>query len=379
MSTETLFEKAELRNSSVTAWKEQGKKVIGTVCCHVPEEILHAAGAMPYRLRATGVTDLSEGDTWMSTFTCSYARGTLQYLIDGTFDFMDGVVSSDGCLMAGRIFDNWKYVDGNAEKKEFYLKQIAAPRMYNENAVGYYHDYLEQLRTELGAYMGVEITDEKIRASVALYNETRRLIRELYDLSKSDAPVISGTERLKLILAASSMPKEEYNEMLKDFLAKAGSRPPISDYRARIMLVGSALDDPEYIKVIEDKGGLVVTDALCFGTRYLWEPVELEGEDVLTSIARSYLKRPVCPRMVDLHDEFADLIVKFCKDFQVDGIIYERVKYCEIWGGEGLYFDAHQGMKEAGVPLILLEREEIMTNVGQLAVRAEAFIEMIEK
>jgi benzoyl-CoA reductase/2-hydroxyglutaryl-CoA dehydratase subunit BcrC/BadD/HgdB len=136
------------------------------------------------------------------------------------------------------------------------------------------------------------------------------------------------------------------------------------------------LDDPEYVKVIEDKGGLVVTDALCFGSRYLWEPVVIEG-DLIDSIAKSYLIRPVCPRMCNLHHDFSDFVVEMCKEYKIDGVIYEKLKYCEVWGGEGLYLD--EALKKNNIPLLDLEREEIMTNTGQLAVRAEAFIEMVEK
>ncbi|MDR1603932.1 MAG: 2-hydroxyacyl-CoA dehydratase family protein [Gracilibacteraceae bacterium] len=374
---ETLIDGSELKNSAVEAWKADGGKVVGTICCHVPEEIIHAAGMLPYRLRATGVTETSEGDAWMSPFTCSYARGCLQYLIDGTFAFIDGLVASDGCLMAGRIYDNWKYVDINKDKEEIFFQQIAAPRTFTPKSIEYYREHLETLRQGLEVWGGVKITEEKLRASVQLYNETRRLIRELYELSKSDTPVLSGEERLRIILAASSTPKEKFNEQLRAFLATAGSRKPVAAGRARIMLVGSALDDPEYIRIIEEKGGLVVTDALCFGTRYLWEPVEPEEGDALTAIAKSYLGRPVCPRMVDLHNEFRDFMIGMAKDYRVDGIIYSRVKYCEVWGGEGLYFN--EQLQEENIPQILLEREEIMTSSGQLAVRAEAFIEMIEK
>jgi benzoyl-CoA reductase/2-hydroxyglutaryl-CoA dehydratase subunit BcrC/BadD/HgdB len=141
------------------------------------------------------------------------------------------------------------------------------------------------------------------------------------------------------------------------------------------MIIGSALDDPEYIKVIEDAGALIVTDVNCFGSRYLWEPVKLEG-DTLTSIARSYLEKPTCPRMCNMHDEVHEFIRQMAMDYGVDGIVYAKLQYCEVWGGEGLHFE--DKIKEWGIPLLTLEREEIMTNVGQLKVRAEAFIEMLE-
>lgn len=373
MNYEKLFD-FEVPGASFDAWKKEGKKSIGTICCHVPEEIIHAAGMLPVRLRATGCKDSSEAETWMSSLSCSFARSCLQYLIDEKYD-LDGVVTSEGCLMASRIFDNWEHID--PKKKDHYLKQIAAPRIYREDAVKYYAEELDSMRRDLEDFSGQAIPDEKIKASVELFNGTRGLIRELYELRKSETPVISGEDALKITLAATNMPKEEFNSLLRGFLDEADKREPITDYKARLMLIGSAMDDPEYIKVIEGKGGLVVTDSTCFGSRYLWEPVEVAGEDIIGSMADSYLKRPVCPRSIDLHDDLHDFIMEMAEEYRVDGIVYAKLQNCECWGGETVYLD--KIMKDAGLPMLVVEREELMANVGQLEIRAEAFIEMIER
>jgi benzoyl-CoA reductase/2-hydroxyglutaryl-CoA dehydratase subunit BcrC/BadD/HgdB len=142
------------------------------------------------------------------------------------------------------------------------------------------------------------------------------------------------------------------------------------------MLIGSAMDDPEYLNIFEDIGGLFVTDAQCFGSRYLWEPVEIDENDLLGSIAKSYLSRVVCPRMCDMHEELKDLILQMAKDFRVDGIVYVKLKNCDPWGEENYFLN--EAIRDAGIPLLVLEREEIVPNAGQVRVRAEAFLEMIE-
>jgi benzoyl-CoA reductase/2-hydroxyglutaryl-CoA dehydratase subunit BcrC/BadD/HgdB len=80
---------------------------------------------------------------------------------------------------------------------------------------------------------------------------------------------------------------------------------------------------------------------------------------------------------MDIHDALIDWIIQTIKDYKVDGVIFERLKFCEVWGGESAFFD--EPFKKADIPYITVEREEIMTNAGQLAVRAEAFIEMLEE
>ncbi|MDR2801354.1 MAG: 2-hydroxyacyl-CoA dehydratase family protein [Desulfovibrio sp.] len=370
MTATKVFAETGILNASIDAWKKAGKKVIGTICCHVPEEIIHAAGMLPVRIRATGCTDDSKAEVWMSSFSCSFARSCLQFFLDGTYGFLDGIVASDGCLMAQRLFDNL-----NHQFKELSQHLVVVPRMYTARAVPFYREELGRFRAGMEELSGVEITDEKLLHSIEVYNETRRLIRELYDLRKGESPLVSGEESLRITLAAMSMPKEEFNKALSEFIREAGKREPIRG-GVRLMLIGSTLDDAEYVKIVEDKGGLIVTDAQCYGSRYLWEPTVLGSGDVLNSLAESYLSRPVCPRMCNLHSDLYDFIMGMAKDFSVDGILYVKMKNCDPWGGESVHID--DKLKAARIPMLTVEREEIMTKVGQLAVRAEAFIEMIE-
>ena len=174
-----------------------------------------------------------------------------------------------------------------------------------------------------------------------------------------------------------SMPKEIYNEELRAFIDEAKQREPITNYGARLMMIGSAVDDPEYVRIFEEHGGLIVTDYNCYGTRYLWSDVtRQEGESAIESIARSYLEKLTCPRMTDLHDEMYEDMLGLAREFDVDGIVYVRLKNCCLWGGESVFF--YDKFEKEGIPVLTLEKEEITTNAGQVGVRAEAFVEMIE-
>ncbi|MEG2383881.1 MAG: 2-hydroxyacyl-CoA dehydratase family protein, partial [Oscillospiraceae bacterium] len=194
---------------------------------------------------------------------------------------------------------------------------------------------------------------------------------------KAENPVITGQEALSIMLSSTNMPVTEYIELLKALLADAKNRKTTSGYRARLMVIGSALDSPEYIKVMEDKGGLVVADTLCLGSMTFGDELPLDKNDVLGSIANYYLNRIVCPRMIDNRDALHELILSRAKDYKIDGLIYQKMQNCECWGGENVFLE--QELKDAGIPILNLEREQKLANVGQLEIRVEAFIEMIEK
>lgn len=374
MSNHTYFD-TSISVDAARRWRLQGKKALGVICCFVPPEIFLAADVLPVRLRATGCTDTCDADAWLSNFSCSFARGILQNLLDNKYD-LDGVVASDGCMMASRIYDNAAYINQKRGDGKFFM-QIAAPRMCTPRTVEYYKGELSDLIENLENFTGYKVTDKKLKAAVETYNEARGLIRQVYELRKAENPVISGEEALKITMAYADMPIGEYIKLLRFFIEDINKRKPVEGKCARLMLIGSALDDPEYIKVIENKGGLVVNDMLCFGGRAFGNELGIDDNDVLGSIASYYLSRLVCPRMIDNRAYLHDLIIKEAKDFGVQGIIYEKMQNCECWGGESVLLNGK--LKEAGIPLLTVEREEQMTSNEQLGIRAEAFIEMIAK
>lgn len=374
MDYQKLFD-TSISNESINAWRSTGKKALGIMCCYVPQEILHAADVLPVRLRATGCKDYSEAEVWMSSFSCSFAKSILEYFIDGVYE-LDGLVSSDGCMQAARIFDNWKAFTKKSGKSQFFF-ELGVPRMRSNTTREFYTEELLDLVSAIEQFSGNKITDEKLFESVKLYNEARRLVGQVLELQKQDPPVITGQEALSIMLASTNMPVEEYIELLKAFLADAVNRKPVSGYRARLMMIGSAMDDPEYVKLIEDKGGLIVADTLCLGSMAFGKELSLKKDNLIGSIADYYIDRLVCPRMIDNRDELHELILSRAKEYQVDGIIYQKMQNCECWGGENVFLEGE--LKDAGIPLLNVEREQKLSNVGQLEVRAEAFIEMIEK
>ncbi len=374
MNYQKLFE-TKISGESVKAWQAQGKKAVGVICCHMPEEILYAADVLPVRMRATGCTDYSTAETWMSSFSCTFAKSILQYWIDGVYK-LDGIVTTDGCLMASRLFDNAEHINKKESRGEFFM-QIAAPRLANADSIAFYKAELLDLIAGIEKLSGNKVTDDKLKAAVAKQNEVRVLVKQVNELRLEKHPVISGEDALKITMASCDIPTDEYIELLKAFLADVKNRAPITDNRARLMIIGSALDNPEYTKVIEDKGGLIVCDALCYGSRGYNEQLVVDDNDVLGSIAEYYLTRIVCPRSLDNRTELHENIINMAKQYKVDGVVYQKMQYCECWGGENVLLEDE--LKAENIPLLTVEREEHLANVGQLAIRAEAFVEMIEK
>ncbi len=361
-------------NPAVNEWKEGGGKVIGYFCTHVPAEVIMAGGALPFRMRGTGSTTTELSDAYFASINCSFPRHTFNLALEGEYDFLDGLLVINSCDHVRRVYDNWK----RALKTPF-LEVMSLPRKREDEQVEWFREEINLLRESLGKYLGVEITDERLWDAIKLQNKTRRLQRDLYELRKGEPP-ITGAESLAVMVAGSSLPAERYNKLLGELIEELGNTngKGKKDYRARLMIVGGELDDPAWVDVIEQQGGLVVTDSICFGSRTMWADVAEEGDDPAQALARYYIQdRPSCPRTYGAQPARIEFLQDMVRDFNVDGVIGERLLFCDQWCVE--HYLNTVDLKEAGIPFLQIDREYALSATGQLRTRVQAFLETMGK
>lgn len=365
---------AGIMNPDVRAWVEGGGKVAGFFCSSVPEEILVAAGYLPFRIRGTGSTDTELSDAFFSAINCSFPRHAFNLALRGEYDFLDTLICINSCDHVRRVYDNWIR---NVKATKF-ATVLSFPRKVGDRQVEWYYDELKLLRKKLEEHLGRPISDDSIHDAIRLQNEVRALQRRLYELRKHDRPPITGAEALVVMVAGTALPRDRYRALLQTLLDDLKQVEVEGDYRARLMILGSELDDPAYVRLIEEQGGLVVTDSTCFGTRVMWEPVDETEGDPIRALARFHVQeRPACPRMYGNQPERMAFTRKMAEEFRVDGIIGERLQFCDNWLVE--HYMTKCDLKEhGGVPFLQLDREYLLGAQGQLRTRVQAFLETIE-
>jgi benzoyl-CoA reductase/2-hydroxyglutaryl-CoA dehydratase subunit BcrC/BadD/HgdB len=360
-------------NPELQAWRDQGGKVVGFFCSTVPEELFTAAGLLPFRMRGTGSTGTELSDAFFSPINCSFPRHTLNQALEGEYDFLDGLVCINSCDHVRRIYDNWV-----TNLKTPFVQIMSLPRKVEEPQVNWYYEELNMLKAQLEEHFRVEIPDKSVKDAIRLHNEIRSLQKRLYQLRRTDKPPITGTETLAVMVAGTAMPKDRYKELLTDLLDDLShTSEGHGDYRARLMIVGGELDDPEYVRIIEDQGGLVVADSHCFGSRLMWINVDEHEADPVRALARYYIRdRPSCPRMYGDQPRRIAHTRQLAKEFKVDGIIGERLLFCDQWLVE--HYMTGSDLKEDDMPFLALDREYILSGTGQLRTRVQAFLETLE-
>ena len=151
-------------------------------------------------------------------------------------------------------------------------------------------------------------------------------------------------------------------------------------YRARVVVVGSEVDDIDFIKLVEDTGAYVCADRFCYGSFPGRDPITLtDDEDALTQICRQYMNRAQCPRYMDMPKmlDRREYVNSLAKEYAADGIIYEQIKFCDPWAYERM-LGSHILNDDYGYPVLSVDRPYNIASSGQMRTRVQAFVESME-
>jgi len=369
-----------IENNYIKDWQNSGKKVIGFYCTYIPEELLFAADLLPFRIRATGNKDTELADIYMVRFTCSFVRATLDLALKGGYDFLDGFLVCNSCDHSRRMFELFdlkvfKRTGFDKKVPRFYL---ALPHVITQEGFDWYKKEIEELKKEIEiAYNLNEITDDKLKHSIEIYNENRKLLRDLHQLRIQGNPKLTGTEALQINMANASVSKELANQEIKRIINLLKERNSLNiDNKKRILLVGSVVDNIEFTQLIENSGAFIASDFLCFGTRNFMDDIEIKPNmNPIKEIARRLYYRISCPRMMDDHERRLDFLKEQIKKANIEGVILQRINNCDLHGCDNMLFN-HE-LKDLEIPVLNMDREFYQADTNRLQTRIEAFLEMI--
>ncbi|MBA7655220.1 Benzoyl-CoA reductase subunit C [subsurface metagenome] len=364
--------------------KTEGKKVIGYLDIYPVLEMLTALDLVPYRILGDMREPITKADTCLPTVVCPFVRSVMDLGLKGKYDFLDGVVMAHGCEVAEKTAHIWRiYLDPP------YAHFIDTPHTTHAAAQKQHKALLRDFKKTLESFTGEELATERLRKAIEVHNEQRTLVRELYGLRKPDPPLISGVETLQVMVALSSLPVWEGNELLRQVISEVKQRQDSPAKKpARLLVWGSIIDNIAIIDMMESIGANVVMDDNVLGSRAYFPSVELT-EDPLDGLAYRYLVELKSPRtfretvlsetkrkdyMTDLENRFGYL-KDYAREWKVNGIILQALRYCDIHGYEVPGLKDYLG--SIGLPSIYLEHDYSEAALAQLRTRVQAFLEVI--
>jgi len=370
------------RGREVIKHKKAGGKVIGTLCVFAPAEIIDAAGAIPLRLGSgfhEAVHPANEvlGDAGL----CPLVKSTLgMKMVDASpfyehSDLIVGPTPCDAKLKVSEVLQDYMPV-----------LLLNLPRIRSSESVRrLWVDELQIMFDKVSVITGNKITTKSLRASVEKYQRAHEAWRKLMDL-RMEGHFLWGRDALMLAQVSGIDDIERWtkniHKLIKELEKMKKKGQQIDDgERPRVMLVGSPVTWPNWKvpNLIEESGGLIVTDDLCSGMRNpLLDPVVLEDNSLrgqLNALAEKYLYPCTCP-CFSPNQEREEILINRIREYKVEGVVFHVLRGCHLNSLDAA--KAAVELKKVGIPMLKIESEYDEGDVEQIRVRVEAFMEMID-
>jgi benzoyl-CoA reductase subunit C len=284
---QALFE--DLNFTAAREWKEAapGRIVVGFMPFYVPRELIHAAGGLALGVLGGGdQLEVIQGDAYYQSYICRIPRSTIELGVTSRLDFVDAMLFPSICDVIRNLSGMWKIMFPKVKSR-----YVDVPQNFSDSVGGsFYVSELGELRDILARLAGREITEDALRNSIAVYNENRALVREVYAFRARFPWKAPAAEVYLLMRAGMVLPVEEHSAMLRDYLdAAAAEERPRRD-NSRVVVTGAFCEQPplSLIKSIELAGCYIVDDDFMLVNRWEKSDVAADG-DPLAALSHAYL------------------------------------------------------------------------------------------
>lgn len=344
----------------------------GVFPVYAPVEIIHAAGLMPVGMFGAGnKVELSHAESRFQSFICSIAKSTLELFLCRAMKDFEGAVFSSICDVARNLAS---LVTRNAPGK--YIEYLHLPQnLYCAESQRYGVAEFERFRTNLSRHLRRPIPDDAINRSLTLYNDVRRLTRQLYTHRRLHPSSLSAASLYAVVQAGTRMMPEDFLPLLRQLCDQVQSTETRQRDGVKVVIEGAFCEQPPIglVEMIEAGGCLVQDDDMVIGWRLFADDVESNGSP-LSALARAYLAGGIYTSVRHDRDRprTAGLLQRV-KDARADAVLFAPAKFCEPALLDYVLF--RQKLDEAKVPHLKVEFEEKMWTFEATRTEIETFAE----
>lgn len=354
---------------TVREWREQGGKVLGHFQVYFPEEIAHAAGMLPLKMRGAPI-DAMQAESRFGSYLCSIIKTSLELSLSNHLE-LDMFVTLPICDAARNLAAIY------GRNHTYPCQILYLPQNANSSyAPQYLRDEYARLLEDIEGVAQASVTENALQNSIQIYNENRALLRKLYDLKRDQPWLLSVEESYVLLAIGGLIPREIHNELLKRALPQIEKRDQRKQDKIRIIFEGGFCEQPplDLLRVIS-QSCYVVDDDLLIGLRWITEDVPTEG-DLLWNLAEAYIEKSShSPVQHDLRKPKEKMLLKRIAHSGAEAAIIAAAKMCEPGLDEQVTYAS--ALEEAQIPYFVSEFEEKMTSFDQLQIQLETFTENI--
>lgn len=362
--------------------KHEGK-LVGTTCIQAPEELIYAFGATPVRLCNGSYHYDQRGADFMPAKSCSLVKATLGRLNSETTipnagrpDLIVNPTTCDQKKKSSSMMEGMGYSVFDLELPS--VKESEASRIYWQRSV-------RQFAVRLRELTGCKLTRKNLKEAMAKTSRAQAAFRKLHNFRLKSPSLILGKDAFLVTnayffddITRWTAAVEKLNEELAQ-REQAGFKA-VQSKAPRVLFTGSPPIFPnlKLPLLIEEAGGVVVSDETCSSNRMLYDMTAVDEwmvNDMVDSLADKYLKPCTCP-IFTRNDDRRRRLLDLVSSFNVDGVVYQAFAGCQVYEME--YRSVAEEFNKAGIPLLYVETDYSPDDKGQLSTRIEAFLESLK-
>lgn len=355
------------------------KKTVAYTCAYVPIELLASAGVSHYRIMHAGSQDeVMAGESITQSVFCDLSKSVIGGFANETpiFKAVDHVYSFYTCDCMRKTIEA---VDSNFVPATIYNM----PRLRkDEESRRYYLTELLNFKRDLETLTGEPIEDAQIQKNIALYNEAKRMLREISSYRKLDTPLVTGKQFERIARAYYYLPIDtllaELNKILVQLKDQQKNlKNTKKSGRYRIMLSGGVLadGDEKITGLLYELGADIVAEDNCTGIKPFLHTVPETGNWV-EDLADGYLGQAPCAKMKPLND-MVEHAVALAKDYRAEAVVLYYLKFCPCYSM--ILRKITDAFEAAKIPVLVVGSDYSKGDEGQIKIRVEAFLEMLEQ
>ncbi len=367
-----------LRIKELDDFRKSGGKVFGTFCLYVPEEIIRAAAGWCVGLCAGAEFAYDQVEQIMPRNTCSLIKSFMGFKLAKVCPYIEsadlviGETTCDGKKKAYELLGDMHNV---------YVMEL--PQMKRDVDMAMWRDEIRNLMAKVEEVTGNSITAESLKAAIKEVNDKRRALQRIAATRAADPAPISGKDALLATQVAfyDDVPRftQMMNALADELEARVAAGEGVAPKGAkRVLITGTPMALPNWKlhDIIEKAGAVVVGEEMCTGSRYYQDLVSEDAatlDEMVSDIAEKYLDiNCACftPNQGRLED-----VVRMAKELGADGVIDYSLQFCGLYEMESNAVE--KTVRDAGFPVLKITTDYSMEDVGQLATRIEAFLEML--
>jgi len=374
-----LSEVHGLRIKELQDAKAAGRKIVGTFCVFVPEELALAVDAVQVGLCAGAEAGFDAAEKLVPRNTCALIKSFIGFKLaklcpyTSSCDLIVGETTCDGKKKAYEAF---------AAHAPMYVMEV--PQQKNPADKALFRAELVRFKEKLEELTGRKITAQNLAAAIKTVNAKRRALQRLNRLRAAVPTPISGRDVLLInqvsfyddpVRFTASI--EKLCDELEERVRKGEGVVPAG--APRLMLAGCPMAVPNWKLpyVIESSGAVVVGEESCIGTRNTRDLVAEDGstvDEMLDALVDRYMKID-CATFTPNAERQAN-ILDMAQELKADGVIQYTLMFCQPYANEAIRIG--QALTDQGLPALAIETDYSMEDVAQLKTRVEAFVEMLK-